>query len=104
MKGFPGDLEFEYPWRPYQARILEELNQYLDDSRLHIVAAPGSGKTILGLEVIIRLDRPTLILTPTIAIKNQWVDRLVTHFIPDKKKPSWISDNIKEPRFLTVST
>ncbi len=104
MREFPENLRFIHPWRPYQSRILEELNQYLEDSHLHIVAAPGSGKTILGLEVIIKLDRPTLILAPTIAIKNQWIERLVTNFIPNKEKPSWISDDIKEPQFLTVST
>ncbi|UCG01971.1 MAG: DEAD/DEAH box helicase family protein [Candidatus Heimdallarchaeota archaeon] len=104
MAQFPSNLRFQYPWRPYQERILLELERYLDDSRLHIVAAPGSGKTIIGLEVILRLNKPTIIFAPTIAIKNQWVDRFVTHFIPDKQKPSWISDNIKDPRFLTVST
>jgi len=104
MEQFPSNMRFQYPWRPYQERILQELRKYLDDSRLHIVAAPGSGKTILGLEVILRLNRPTLIFTPTIAIKNQWIDRFVTHFIPDQQRPSWISDNIKEPQFLTVST
>ena len=104
MEHFPRNMRFQYPWRPYQERILEELRGYLDDSRLHIVAAPGSGKTILGLEVILRLNRPTLILAPTLAIKNQWIARFVTHFIPDQQRPSWISDNIKEPQFLTVST
>lgn len=104
MEHFPPNLRFEYPWRPYQKRILKELERYLDDSRLHIVAAPGSGKTIVGLEVTLRLNRPTIIFAPTIAIKNQWIDRFVTHFIPDQQKPSWISDNIKKPQFLTVST
>ncbi|MFX1283471.1 MAG: DEAD/DEAH box helicase family protein [Promethearchaeota archaeon] len=104
MERFPPNLRFLYPWRPYQKRILEELKEYLDDSRLHIVAAPGSGKTILGLEVILRLNRPTIIFAPTIAIKNQWVDRFVTNFIPNQQRPSWISDIIKEPKFLTVST
>ena len=104
MEHFPPNLKFHYPWRPYQERILTELEKYLDDSRLHIVAAPGSGKTILGLEVTLRLNRPTIIFAPTIAIKNQWIDRFVTHFIHDQQKPSWISDDIKKPRFLTVST
>ncbi|MFW9903808.1 MAG: DEAD/DEAH box helicase family protein [Candidatus Thorarchaeota archaeon] len=104
MGKFPPNLQFQYPWRPYQKRILEELEDYLDDSRLHIVAAPGSGKTIIGLEVILRLNRSTIIFAPTIAIRNQWIDRFVTHFIPDQQRPSWISDNIKKPGFLTVST
>ena len=104
MGEFPPNLRFQYPWRQYQERILKELEEYLDDSRLHIVAAPGSGKTIVGLEVILRLNRSTIIFAPTIAIRNQWIDRFVTHFIPDQERPAWISDNIKEPGFLTVST
>ena len=33
-------------------RVLQELKEHLDDARLHVVAAPGAGKTVLGLEVI----------------------------------------------------
>lgn len=104
MKSFPDNLKFRYSWRPYQKRILDELEQYLNDDHLHIVAAPGSGKTILGLEVVLRINQPTIILAPTIAIKNQWVDRFIDNFIPDQKRPDWLSDDIKNPSFLTVST
>lgn len=43
-------LTFRYRWRPYQQRVLDAIDQHLDDARLHIVAAPGAGKTTLGLE------------------------------------------------------
>ncbi|NIP37397.1 MAG: DEAD/DEAH box helicase family protein, partial [Thermoplasmata archaeon] len=78
---FPEEARFQGQWRPYQARVLKELEAHLDDNKLHVVAAPGSGKTILGLEVMVRLDRPTLILSPTTAIKEQWVDRFVEWFL-----------------------
>jgi superfamily II DNA or RNA helicase len=104
MKHFPGDITFKFPWRSYQERVLEELDAHLDDNHLNIVAAPGSGKTVLGLEVVLRLNKPTLVLAPSIAIRNQWVSRFVDLFLQAEKSPSWISKDIKKPGFLTVST
>jgi len=105
MAGFHPDIQFSLNWRSYQARVLEELNEHLDDNHLHIVAAPGSGKTVLGLEVVRRLNTPTLILAPTVAIRDQWIDRFVQLFCPAHlRKPDWISRNIARPGFLTVST
>jgi len=105
MNAFPTDVGFRKPWRSYQQRVLDELKQHLDDRHLHIVAAPGSGKTVLGLEVMRRLNRPTLILSPTVAIQNQWVDRFVHLFMDhEHRAPSWISKDIRNPRFITAST
>jgi len=98
-------MTFQKSWRAYQSRLLDRLDLYLKDRRLHIIAAPGSGKTIFGLEVVRRLNQPTLILAPTITIRNQWVDRLVDHFLPPTSvQPDWTSTDIRKPRFLTVAT
>ncbi|HBR81037.1 TPA: restriction endonuclease subunit R, partial [Candidatus Uhrbacteria bacterium] len=43
-----------------------------------IVAPPGSGKTIMGLELIARRSQPTLILTHRRQIANQWIERIQT--------------------------
>ncbi len=105
MKTFPKDIQFRLSWRRYQQRVLSDLKNHLDDDHLHIVAAPGSGKTVLGLEVVRRLNQPTLIFTPTVAIRDQWVDRLVGLFHDQSgETPDWISRDIRHPRFLTVST
>ncbi len=105
MDTFSSDIRFRKPWRSYQQRVLAELESHLDDNHLHVIAAPGSGKTVLGLEVMRRLDRPTLILAPTVAIRDQWVDRFVGLFLPDSQNtPDWISKDIRNPRFLTAST
>lgn len=105
MKSFPPDIQFRLPWRDYQARVLEELQQHLDDNHLHVVAAPGSGKTVLGLEVVRRLKRPALILAPTIAIRDQWLDRFTTLFCPrEADTTGWISHDLHVPKLLTVST
>ena len=57
VKQYLKDMKFKYPWRPYQARILKELDEHLEDNKLHVVAAPGSGKTVLGLEAVHRLNK-----------------------------------------------
>ena len=64
-------IKFKYKWRDYQRRVLDELNKHLEDDHLNVVAPPGSGKTVLGLEVMLRINEPTLILAPTLAIRNQ---------------------------------
>ena len=105
MKSFPEDIKFQLKWRPYQERVLSELKEHLDDNRLHVIAAPGSGKTVLGLEAVRRLNRPVLILAPTIAIRDQWIDRFIQLFSsPERSSFDWITNNIKEPKFMTVST
>ncbi|WP_462251162.1 DEAD/DEAH box helicase family protein [Ekhidna sp.] len=104
MKTFPENIIFKYPWRNYQQRVLDELDEHLEDDHLHVIAPPGSGKTVLGLEVMIRLDKPTLILAPTIAIRNQWVERFCELFLQVEKRPNWISLDIKNPKLITVST
>ena len=55
---YEGLLSFRGVWREYQARILREADLYLEDKRIHIVAAPGAGKRTLGIELIRRSGRP----------------------------------------------
>src|ERR1700740_1830027 len=89
---FPTDMAFQGSWRTYQARLLNHLDFYLEDKRLHIVAAPCSGKTVSGLEAGRRITQPPRVLAPTITIRNQWADRLVQYFLPHgSPKPDWVS-------------
>ena len=101
---FPENIKFKYSWRKYQQRVLDDLQEHLQDNHLHVVAPPGSGKTVLGLEVALRLNKPTLILAPTLAIRNQWVQRFCELFLQTETVPDWISYDIHNPKFLTVST
>ncbi len=96
--------EFRFQFRPYQKRILEYFDHHLADNKLHVVAPPGSGKTILGLEALRRLNRPTLILAPTLTIRNQWLDRYLEFFLNKKRAPAWISLDITKPKFLNIIT
>ncbi|MFW9968424.1 MAG: DEAD/DEAH box helicase family protein [Candidatus Thorarchaeota archaeon] len=105
MKSFPKDVFFRFSWRPYQTRVLSELEDHMEDRRLHVVAAPASGKTILGLEVARRINGPTLVLAPTLAIRDQWIQRLTEFFLPQgSPTPDWISWDLNNPGFFTVST
>ncbi|OZC01666.1 DEAD/DEAH box helicase family protein [Rubricoccus marinus] len=71
---------FSGRWRPYQARVLAELDAHLEDERVHVVAPPGSGKTLVGLEAVVRMGRPALVLAPTLALREQWLDRFREHY------------------------
>lgn len=101
---YPKDIKFKYSWRKYQQRVLDDLQDHLTDGHLHVIAPPGSGKTVLGLEVAIRLNKPTLILAPTIAIRNQWIQRFCELFLQTNVMPDWISRDIRNPKFMTVVT
>ncbi|WP_420346752.1 DEAD/DEAH box helicase family protein [Pelagibius sp.] len=98
-------FRFTGTWRSYQARVLHELEDHLNDARLNIVAAPGAGKTVLGLEVLRRLGRPTLVLSPTRAIRDQWLQRLEELFEPENGPwPSGLGSDLSTPGWLTSTT
>ena len=104
MQKFPEKYVFKYPWREYQARVLRELDGHFDDQKLNVVAAPGSGKTVLGIEVMLRKNKPSIILSPTLAIRNQWADRLTELFVQQEKIPQWVSFDIRRPQLVTIIT
>lgn len=101
MATFPERMRFRGTWRPYQARVLAELHEHLDDDRLHLIAAPGSGKTVVGLEVVRRIDEPTLVLAPTLTVRDQWIDRLEMFL---DGATAWVSTDLDDPEALTVVT
>lgn len=102
---FNENIKFKYTWRPYQAKVLKEVDKYIADKKINIVAAPGSGKTVLGLELARRIGKAVLILSPTVTIKNQWIDRFVTLFMSEgSNKPDWISDNVYELSYFNSIT
>ena len=80
MKDFK-KTKFKWTFRTYQQRVLDNTKKYLQNKKIHIVAAPGSGKTILGLEIISRLNSPCIILSPTVTIRDQWQDRFEEAFL-----------------------
>lgn len=76
-------MRFKGTFRSYQQAILDKMDVHLADGKVHVVAAPGSGKTILGLEMIRRVGKPVLIFSPSITIRQQWQERFETMFAID---------------------
>lgn len=72
------DLNFRFPLRKYQKEILELTKIKLErgERQLHIVAPPGAGKTIIGLQLVSELKHNSLIISPTTTIQSQWADKL----------------------------
>lgn len=97
------DIKFKYTFRDYQKEALDMLEKYKNDAKIHVVAAPGAGKTILALELLIRIGKKALILAPTIAIKEQWIERLKKDF-ENGDSEELISTNLENPSIVTIIT
>ena len=105
MNIYEGKVKFQGTFRSYQQRVLDRADTYLKDKKIHIVAAPGSGKTTLGIELISRLGKPCLILSPSITIKEQWASRIENAFLDKNEKiDDWVSNTIKSPKAITTIT
>lgn len=102
---YDGILQFKGTWRSYQARVLKNTDRYMSDGKIHIVAAPGSGKTTLGIELIRRMNGKALILAPSITIREQWIARIEEAFLCEGVQgEDFLSQNLKQPKAITVAT
>lgn len=100
-----GNIHFSGKLRPSQVAAVSIIKPQLElnEKRLHIVAPPGSGKTVLGLYVWSDLVRvPTLVLSPNSAIQAQWAAR--TSLFDLDGKEDQISTDGKNPGLLTSLT
>jgi len=98
-------LKFNGTWRNYQRQVLDNFQEYQADGHIHLVAAPGSGKTTIGIELIARFDKPALVLVPTVTIREQWVDRIRQAFLEDENQvTSLVSQNLKDMKQITIAT
>ena len=85
--------------RHYQADVLERVDVEAGPA-LHIVAPPGSGKTLLGLLLAVRRGRRTVVLAPTTTIRAQWA-RAASGLAPDAVAVSEHPDALAELTALT---
>ena len=67
------DVEFDFELRDYQKEAVE---RFLRFKRGVVVLPTGAGKTIIALEIIRRLSVSTLVVVPTLALLEQWEERL----------------------------
>ena len=97
---FAGEL------RPAQRDAVGAARRDLDAGRkrIHIVAPPGSGKTVLGLYLWSELiHRPALVLSPNSAIQAQWAAR-TSLFDFDDRTADTVSTDSQRPGLLTSLT
>ncbi len=96
---------FHGRFRDYQSRVLDQADRYLADGKINIVAAPGSGKTVLGLELIRKIGKPCLIFSPTTAIREQWGERFRDLFLSDPEQfDGLFSTNLHDIKLLNSIT
>ena len=98
-------MRFKGTFRDYQQRVLDKTEKYLKDGKINIVAAPGSGKTVLGLEIIRRAGSPCIIFSPTTAIRRQWGSRFKEMFLdnPDDYQ-TLFSENLHDIKIINSVT
>ena len=100
-----GNIRFGGTLRPSQVAAVSVIKPQLDagEKRLHIVAPPGSGKTVLGLYVWADMVRkPALVLSPNSAIQAQWAAR--TDLFDLDGKEDQVSIDPERPGLLTSLT
>ena len=100
-----GNIHFDGTLRPSQEAACKEIIPQLEngETRLYVVAPPGSGKTVLGLYVWADLvKKPALVLSPNSAIQAQWAAR--TSLFNLDGKDEYISTDPKKPGLLTSLT
>ena len=72
------------------------------ETRLYVVAPPGSGKTVLGSMCGLICKKTALVLSPNSAIQAQWAAR--TSLFDLDGKEEYISTDPKKPGLLTSLT
>ena len=63
---------------PHQSEAVE--TWWKSNGRGMVVLPTGTGKTFMAILAIQKAGRPTLVVTPTIDLMNQWFDELTTAF------------------------
>lgn len=87
--------------RKDQTQLVEQTLQQLNGI---IIAPPGSGKTVVGLELATRLQLPTLILVHRNLLLTQWVERIEQFLDIPKRQTGTISGTRKKIGDITVAT
>ena len=89
-------------------KLRREQKKLIEDAIGHthgvIIAPPGSGKTIVALEMITRLQLPTLILVHRNQLLSQWIERAEQFLGIPKAKIGVISGTKKKVQDITIAT
>ncbi len=88
----PATFDSEMKLYEYQRKAVENM---LRSENGILVAPPGSGKTIIAIELIARRKQPALILVHKKQIFNQWVERVENFLNIPKREIGQIGSNKK---------
>lgn len=79
-----GDRSLIFRLRNYQEDVLRSFREKLSQGhrRLHVVAPPGSGKTVMGIALLLESRCKGVVFSPNAAIQAQWVDRFTAATAP----------------------
>ncbi|MBS9775369.1 DEAD/DEAH box helicase family protein, partial [Candidatus Gracilibacteria bacterium] len=101
---------------PFQIDIFDTFEKEfrLGNKKIHIVAPPGSGKTIVGIEMLHRLlhkkniSGNVVIFVPNITLQFQWKEKIKDYFLEDSENiddiVSFSKDHIKQINILTYQS
>ncbi len=97
----PFDFESEIELMPNQEEAIERT---LDKDFGVIVSPPGSGKTIIGLELIAQKRQPALIIVHRKQLFDQWIERIQSFLkIPKKEIGQIGNQKFKIGKEITVA-
>ncbi len=95
------EFESEFVLQPYQKVVLEKVE---DKDFGVIVSPPGTGKTIIGLEIIANKKQPALILVHRKQLFDQWIERIQNFLkIPKKEIGQIGNQKNKTGKHITVA-
>ena len=97
----PVDFESEIKLMPNQEAAVERT---IDKDFGVIVSPPGSGKTIIGLEIIAQKRQPALIIVHRKQLFDQWIDRIQNFLkIPKKEIGQIGNQKFKVGKEITIA-
>lgn len=100
-------MKFREQFYFYQNDILAIFEKEIQkqEKKIHIVAPPWAWKTIVWLEMIVRLNCPTLILVPNTTLQYQWKDKLEKLFLENWENiDDLVSTSTEEIKKINIIT
>lgn len=84
-KGVPISVEFQGNLFEYQENIVNKFISHVGESGGGLLdVEPGKGKTVMGLNILGKLNKKTLVVVHKTFLLNQWKERIL-QFLPEAK-------------------